>query len=67
LYWLLAENYLMSGGEKEWLEGLNSRIPLPEKLKKIVPICLEFAVKPWVLKNGEKLVNNKIVDSIVNL
>lgn len=55
LYWLLIENYLMAGGDKDWLEGLESKT-LPVKLRNINQLCLEIAYKPWILRDGVKLV-----------
>ena len=46
----------MAGGDESWLEGLNSKTPLPEKLQNLLPLCLDLAVKPWILKDGAKLV-----------
>ena len=46
----------MAGGEEAWLDGLNSKVPLPEKLQNLLPLCLDLAVKPWILKDGAKLV-----------
>lgn len=47
----------MAGGEKDWLEGINSQ-QLPAKLRNITNLCVEMAYKPWILKDGVKLVKD---------
>ncbi len=56
VYWLLVKGYFVSGGDSGWLEGVNGKTELPEKLQKIIPLCLELAVTPWTLKDGKKFV-----------
>jgi len=51
-----VKGYLMSGGDNQWLEGLNEKTTIPEKLQNLIPICLELAVTPWMLKDGTKFV-----------
>ena len=45
----------MAGGDKDWLEGEQSTT-LPKKLKAIAPRCVEFAYKPWIMKDSRIMV-----------
>lgn len=47
---------MLAGGEKDWLQGVNFKSLLPPKLQNIFQFCVEFAVKPWIFKDGTRMV-----------